>query len=125
MSETSITATVLLSAFATSIRFSSGERLTEFGVDPGGASGNIEILTRSTACLAATSTTHTAFVLAQATNRRLPSRVSAIALGCSPTAISPFGSNDHASNMRTFAPPQIDTNRVRPSADTTHVYGSA
>src|SRR5262249_21947414 len=37
--ETSTTATVLLSAFATSSRLSSGDRLTQLGVDPDGASG--------------------------------------------------------------------------------------
>jgi hypothetical protein len=43
LSETSMTATVLLSALATGSRFSSGDKLTEFGVDPGGAAGNIEV----------------------------------------------------------------------------------
>src|SRR5689334_1422515 len=46
---TSITATVLLSALATSRRLSSGDRLTEFGVDPGGALADIDTLICSTA----------------------------------------------------------------------------
>src|SRR5207244_3035117 len=118
---TSITATVLLSALATSRRLSSGERLTWFGVDPGGACGNIDTEICSAARPVSRSIAHTALVFAQATKRRLPSFVSAIALGCSPTAISPRGSNDHASKDNTLAPPQIETNSVLPSGDTTHV----
>src|SRR5262249_25382960 len=123
--ETSTTATVLLSALATSRRESSGERLTWFGVDPGGALGYNAIAICSTARRPSTSRTHTALVLAQATNRRFPSLVIAIALGCSPTAISPFGSSVRASKASTFAPPQSDTNSVFPSGDTRQVYGSA
>src|SRR5262245_49455197 len=76
---TSTTATVLLSALATTSRVSSGDRLTAFGVDPGGASGKIETFTCSAAWRFATSTAHTALVLAHATKSRLPSRVSTIA----------------------------------------------
>jgi hypothetical protein len=79
------TATVLLSAFATSSCFSSGERLTWFGVEPGGALGNRPTAICSTARFEGTSIAHTAFVLAQETKRRVPSFVSAIAFGCSPT----------------------------------------
>src|SRR5262249_39369343 len=111
---TSTTATVLLSAFATTRRFSSGDRLTAFGVDPGGASGKIDTFTCSTALRFATSTTHTALVLAHATNSRRPSRVSAIAFGCSPTGISPFASSVWASNSSTRAPPHSETNSVVP-----------
>ena len=71
------------------------------------------------------STTQTALVLAQATNSRLASFENTIALGCSPTAISPRLSSVAASNTSTFAPPQTETNTVFPSGDTTHVYGSA
>ncbi len=122
---TSTTATVLLSALATSRRLSSGERLTWFGVDPGGACGNIDTEICSAARPASRSIAQTALVLAQATKRRLPSRVSAIALGCSPTTISPRGSNDHASSFNTFAPPQMETKSVFPSGDTRQVYASA
>src|SRR5207247_11357503 len=103
--DTSTMATVLLSALATTRRVSSGDRLTWFGVDPGGAFGKSATEICSTARRPATSTTHTALVLAQATNRRLPSFEIAIALGCSPTAISPFDSNVLTSNISTLAPP--------------------
>src|SRR5262245_16407060 len=94
---TSTTATVLLSAFATRRTCSSGDRLTWFGVEPGGAPGNSETEICSTALRDFTSTAHTAFVLAQATKRRLPSRESARLFGCSPTAMSPFASSVDAS----------------------------
>ena len=95
------------------------------GVDPGGAFGNSATAICSTAPAVATSIAQTAFVFAHATNSRLPSLVSAIAFGCSPTTISPRGSSVFASNISTFAPPQSETNSVEPSGDTTHVYGSA
>ena len=57
----------------------------------------------------ATSATQTALVLAQATKRRVPSLESAIALGCSPTAISPAAESVSVSKTRTFAPPQSET----------------
>src|SRR5207249_5313419 len=123
--ETSTTATTLLSAFATSRRRSPGDRLTWFGVDPGGAFGNIATEICSDARREATSIPQTAFVFAHATNSRLPSRVIAIAFGCSPVAISPIGSSDQVSNSITPAAPQTDTNNVDPSGDTTQVYGSA
>jgi hypothetical protein len=71
------------------------------------------------------STTQTALVLAQATKRREPSLERAMALGCSPTAMSPFSSRLSASKRRTFAPPQRETKRVFPSGAARHVYGSA
>src|SRR2546430_10097696 len=83
--DTSTIAMVLLSAFATSSRVSSGERLTWFGVDPGGAFGNNAIEICSTDRRAATSMAQTALVFAHATNKRFPSFVMAIAFGCSPT----------------------------------------
>jgi hypothetical protein len=66
----------------------------------------------------ARSTTQTAFVFAQATKSRAPSLESTIALGCSPTAISPFGASVTGSNASTFAPPQRDTYSVAPSGET-------
>src|SRR2546423_3022462 len=75
--DTSTTATVLLSAFATSRRESSGARLTWFGVDPGGAFGNSATVICSTARRDSRSIVQTAFVFAHATNRRLPFFVSA------------------------------------------------
>src|SRR5581483_6730620 len=105
---TSTTATVLLSALATSNRFSSGDRLTWFGVVPGGACGNIATLICSTARRDGTSTTHTAFVFAHDTNNRRPSLVTAIAFGCSPTTTSPAGWSVFASNSRTFDPPHSE-----------------
>src|ERR1043166_7708100 len=123
--DTSTTATVLLSALATSSRLPSGDRLTWFGVDPGGAFGNIAIEICSTAAARATSIAQTAFVLAHATNSRRPSLVIASAFGCSPVAISPRLSSVRASKTSTFAPPQSDTYSVEPSGDTRHEYGSA
>src|SRR5262252_6898105 len=66
-------ATALLSAFATRSRLPSGDRLTWFGVDPGGAFGKSETEICSVGRRAATSIAHTAFVFAQATNSRVPS----------------------------------------------------
>src|SRR6266568_5113062 len=83
---TSTTATALLSALATSSVLPSGERPRAFGVLPAGAPGCSATETCSFAVREARSTTHTAFVLAHATNNRAPSFDSAIALGCSPTA---------------------------------------
>src|SRR5215472_11198907 len=123
--DTSTTATTLLSAFATSNCLSSGDRLTEFGVEPGGASGNIDTPIRSTTRRVSTSITETVLVFAQATKRRASSFVSTIAFGCSPVAISPAASSVHASNINTFAPPQSDTNNVSPSCETVTLYGSA
>ena len=38
---------------------------------------------------------------------------------------SPSGASVSAANIRTFAPPQSETNSVLPSRESTHVYGSA
>src|SRR3954469_12074781 len=87
--ETSPTATVLLSALATSRVRPSGESPRRLGVLPGGAAGSRAIEMRSFAVREARSATQTSLVLAQATKRRPPSFESTMALGCSPTAISP------------------------------------
>ena len=121
---TSTRATVLLSAFATSRERPSGDRLSALGVLPGGRAGASAIEICSLAARAARSTTQTALVLAQATNRR-PSLASAIALGCSPTGISPRGSRVAASKRSTLAPPQSETSTVPPSGVTRVVYPSA
>ena len=124
---TSTTATVLLSALATSSVLPSGESASAFGVDPGGACGKSATPICSTARRAwRDRSTQTAFVLAHATNRRAPSLDSSIAFGCSPTCDrSPWLRAWPASNSRTLAPPQSDTNSVWPSADTSAEYGSA
>ena len=70
---TSTTATVLLSALATSSLVPSGDRARLFGVVPTGALGYNATEICSFAERDARSTTHTAFVFAQATNSRLPS----------------------------------------------------
>src|SRR5262249_36460762 len=114
---TSATATVLLSAFATSSVRPSGESATAFGVEPAGASRPRATEICSVAVFAAGSTTHTAFVFAQATNSRLPSFERTIAFGCSPTATSPFTASDEGSSISTFAPPQTETKSVWPSGD--------
>src|SRR5215470_10020008 len=106
---TDATATVLLSALATSSVPPSGESATLLGVEPGGEEGWSAIEICSFGAFDSRSTTQTAFVLAQATKSLLPSRDRAMALGCSPTAISAFGSRLSASKTRTFAPPQSET----------------
>src|SRR3954449_4842874 len=87
--ETSTTATVLLSALATSRVRPSGESPRPLGVLPGGAAGSRAIEMRCLAVREARSATQTSLVLAQATKRRPPSLERVMALGCSPTAISP------------------------------------
>src|SRR6266542_4686897 len=114
-------ATVLLSALATSIVVPSGASARLFGVVPTGAFGYNATEICSFAVRDARSTTQTAFVLAHATNNRVPSFDSSIALGWPPTGISASGSSVSAANMRTFDPPQSDTNTVLPSPDTTAV----
>src|SRR3954451_21944596 len=79
--ETSTTATVLLSALATSRVRPSGDRPRALGVLPGGAAGSRASPIRSRAVRDARSTTHTSLVLAQATKRRAPSFARARALG--------------------------------------------
>src|SRR5262245_35557023 len=78
---TSTTATVLLSALATSSFVPSGDSARLFGVVPTGALGYNATEICSLADREARSTTHTAFVFAQATNSRLPSLDCIIALG--------------------------------------------
>ena len=58
-------------------------------------------------------------------NNRLPSADRTIALGCSSTQSSPIRVSDAVENAWMRDPPQSDTYTVLPSADTTHVYGSA
>ena len=116
---------MLLSALATASVRPSGESATPLGVDPAGACVPSATEICSPAFRAATSTTQTALVLAHATNSRAPSRLRTIAFGCSPTVTSPFGASVQASSMTIFAPPQTETNSVWPSAERTHVYGSA
>src|SRR6266851_2908672 len=70
---TSTTATALLSALATSSVRPSGERPSVLGVLPAGVNGWTTTETCSFAAREAKSTTHTALVLAQATNNRVPS----------------------------------------------------
>ena len=122
---TSTMATVLLSALATSIIVPSGDSARLFGVVPTGALGYSATEICSFAVFDCWSMTHTAFVFAHATKSRPPSFDRSIALGCGPTAISPSDSSVSAANIRTLPPPQSDTNSVRPSAETTAVYGSA
>ena len=108
-SATSTTATVLLSAFATSSVWPSGESASALGVEPGGALGESATPIRSTVWRVARSTTETALVLAQATKSRRASLEKAIAFGCSPTAISASGASVFGSSTSTFAPPQTET----------------
>src|SRR5215475_5547372 len=68
--DTSTTATLLLSAFATSSLLPSGESASALGVDPGGACGNNATEICSTAFISHGSIAYTAFVFAQATNNR-------------------------------------------------------
>src|SRR5258708_510698 len=119
--ETSATVTVLLSALATTSVRPSGEGARPVGVDPTGAWVPSATEICSPAFQAATSTTHTALVLAHATNSRAPSRLRTMAFGCSPTATSPFDASVHGSSIRTLAPPHTDTNKVCPSGDSTQV----
>jgi hypothetical protein len=106
---TSTTATVLLSAFATSSVWPSGESASAFGVEPGGARGESATAIFSAATRVATSTTQTAFVLAHATKRRRPSFENCIAFGCSPTRISSIGASVLGCSTAIFAPPQTET----------------
>src|SRR5262245_48021596 len=78
---TSTTATVLLSAFATSNFVPSGDNDRLLGVVPTGALGYNATEICSFAVLDARSTTQTAFVFAHATNNRPPSFDWIIALG--------------------------------------------
>ena len=124
--ETSTTVTVLLSALATSSVRPSGDSDDAVRRRSRPAPGRrARPKSARSPFASATSTTHTAFVFAHATNSRAPSRDSTIALGCSPTGISPRASSVVASNMSTFAPPHSDTNSVLPSRESRHVYGSA
>src|SRR5438045_2080442 len=95
--DTSTNATVLLSAFATSSRSPAGDSVTAFGVEPGGAFGNIAMEICSAALAAARSIVHTALVFAHATKRRWPSPDSTIAFGWPPTAISALTASVDAS----------------------------
>ena len=78
---TSTTATVLLSALATSSLVPSGDNARLFGVVPTGALGYNATEICSFADRVAKSTTHTAFVFAHATNNRAPSCDWTIAFG--------------------------------------------
>src|SRR5439155_21425263 len=77
----STTATVFVSAFATSSVCPSGENASELGVAVGGACGKRLIEICSMASHEPVSNTQTAAVLLDATNRRLPSGDNASALG--------------------------------------------
>src|SRR5713226_5858181 len=92
----STTATALISAFATSIDRPSGEIATELGVDVGGASGNRFVEICSIGSPENVSSTQTAALLPHATNSRLASADSAMALGCSPVIIMLTGISDSA-----------------------------
>src|SRR5436305_12285650 len=89
--ETSTTATVLLSASATSRVRPSGERPRPLGVLPGGAAGSRAIEICSFAGRAARCATQPAVVLAQGASSRPPSFDSTGALGCSPAGVAPGG----------------------------------
>ena len=106
---TSTTATVLLSAFATSSVPPSGDSASAFGVLPTGAFGYSATEICSFAVPDARSTTHTALVFAQATNSRLPSAERSIAFGCPPTSNSAVCFRVTGSKARTFPPPQSET----------------
>ena len=105
---TSTTASVLLSAFATSSVRPSGDRASALGVDPGGALGESAMPIRSVTRREARSTAQTAFVFAQATNSVRPSFDSTIAFGCSPTGTSAITASVRGSSARTRAPPQTE-----------------
>ena len=92
----STTATALISAFATSIDRPSGEIATELGVDVGGASANRFVEICSIASPENVSNTQTAALPPHATNSRLPSADSAMALGWSPAIISLTSSSESA-----------------------------
>ena len=85
---TSTTTTALLSAVDTISVWPSGESASELGVEVRGASGVRLIEICSSASPEKVSNTHTEALLPQATNRRLPSRDSTMALGCSPVVNS-------------------------------------
>src|SRR5207247_2907308 len=78
MLPTSTTATLLLSAFATSSVWPSGDSASEFGVAVGGASGDRLIEICSRASYENVSNTQTDELLLDATKRRLPSADSAM-----------------------------------------------
>jgi hypothetical protein len=122
---TSTTATVLLSAFATSSVAPSGESASALGVAPGGAFGESAMAMRSATRRVARSIAHTAFVLAHATNSVRASLEKAIAFGCSPTVTSAVTASVRGSSASTRAPPQTDTYTAPPSGAGRTAYASA
>src|SRR6266850_4840249 len=94
---TSTTATALLSALATISVRPSGDNATELGVAVGGACGYKLVEICSSGSPVNVSYTHTAALLAQATNSRLPSLEIAIAFGCSPAGHSLNSRSESAS----------------------------
>ena len=86
---TSKTATVLISAFATKSRDSSGDRARLLGVLPGGECGFNSAIKVSTVRPLAVSSTDTLLRFALATNKCRPERSRIISLGCSSVAHRP------------------------------------
>src|SRR4051812_44780912 len=100
---TSKTATQLLSALATKSVFSSGESARLLGVEPEGAWGYRAAQMVSTALPVVVSRTVTVFLLALATNKNFPERVSTISHGCSWVAQRPITWFDFRSMTATDA----------------------
>src|SRR5215472_17398568 len=113
-SETSITATLLLSAFATYKRRPSGESASASGVEPTGAFGSSAVEIVSTTLESAM--TLTWFEPESATKRR-PSLAQIISLGWLPTAIRVISFNEAGSRMLTDLSPQFETARRLPSGE--------
>ena len=80
--DTSNTASVLLSALATSSVLPSALSASPFGVDPAGMFGNIAVSRRSVTRSFLVSITSTRLVFAHATKRREPSFESTMWFGC-------------------------------------------
>src|SRR5579864_2709322 len=118
---TSTTATAFMSARATSSVLPSGDTVSALGVVVCGASGNSAVEMSSSGSPENVLKTLTTELFALATNRRLPSSDSAIALGCSSVSSVIVSRRGLTAYARTWWPPQSETNTVCPSGDTTQV----
>src|SRR5262249_32651227 len=95
-----------------------------FGVEVTGDSGYIATAICSTGLSVTVSIDQTDALFAHATRSRRPSFDSAIAFGCSSTAISVMIVSESALRTSTREPPQSDTYTSFPSDDGSAVYGS-
>src|SRR4030095_10786193 len=107
--ETSTAATAVVAASAAARRPPPPEIATPSVVAPGGALGDSDTDTVSSARRSARPRIQTALVFAHATKSRPPSGDSTIALGCSPVAISPVFSRVLESKIEIRELPQSDT----------------